>query len=78
MGNEKENKSKFYIIIAIIVGLIFIDQVTKIISMSHNGELIKGVLCITTVQNRGGAFGVRTEWNDDFYYYESYCNWYYY
>lgn len=45
-------------IILLIIILVLIDQVTKMVAISHNGTLIEGVLKITTVKNKGGAFGV--------------------
>ena len=52
------NKKKLVCIITIIIILILIDQVTKIIAVNSNGVLLDGVLNITTVENKGGAFGV--------------------
>lgn len=54
----KEGKKKQYIYLAIVIMLVVIDQITKILAIGHNGNVISGILDITTVQNRGGAFGV--------------------
>lgn len=53
----KKNK-KLYAILALIIILVIIDQITKNIAINNNGPLINGVLNITTVENKGGAFGV--------------------
>lgn len=52
------NKKKIICIILITIILIFIDQISKIIAVNNNGILINGILNITTVENKGGAFGV--------------------
>lgn len=52
------NKKKITSIIILIIVLILIDQIAKIIAVNNNGILINGILNITTVENKGGAFGV--------------------
>lgn len=59
MKNLKENRILIYSILVIIL-LVAIDQTSKflIIHNSVKATLIKNVLAITYVENRGGAFGV--------------------
>lgn len=59
MEKLKKNKILIYSILVIIV-LIVIDQTSKFLIIHNNTRtiLIKNVLEITYVENRGGAFGV--------------------
>lgn len=59
MKELKKRKTLIYSIIIIII-LIFIDQVTKFIVINNgiSTALIKNVLEIVYVENRGGAFGI--------------------
>lgn len=59
MEKLKKDKILIYSIVVIII-LIFIDQISKflIIHINLNTTIIKNVLEITYVENRGGAFGV--------------------
>lgn len=51
-------KKKNYIFVIFVIGLIVIDQILKLIATYQQGTLLPGVLNITLVENRGGAFGV--------------------
>lgn len=49
---------KKYLIIVIIISLIFVDQIIKLNVYNKDTTIIEGVLKFTTVENRGGAFGI--------------------
>lgn len=60
MDNQKKNLS-YKVIIIIVVGLILIDQLSKIIAVNrfqNSVIILDGILNFTYTQNTGGAFGI--------------------
>ena len=55
---KKNNKKSLYIIIAVIVLLVAIDQVTKFLVIGKNYDLIQNVLSINFEESIKGSFGV--------------------
>lgn len=54
----EKGKKRLYLYIGIVVAILLLDQITKLVAISHPGNLIPGILEIAIVENRGGAFGV--------------------
>ena len=54
----EKNKKRLYIIIIAVIILIAIDQITKVLAIGKNFELIPSILGINFEQSIKGSFGV--------------------